>query len=364
MGGVLRGRRGIRAARAFREVLSGVGHVDHHAHGILRAPPETLDEFRGLFSESPDRRQWPHVATAVTYQRAVRVLAQHLDCDPTERAVYERRLATDPSEYASAMLRAAGAELLMIDEGFPAADVGIGWDELGELAGCPALPVLRIERVAETAAGDRVSAVRGEVASARERGYVALKTIAAYRGGLDLDALGPPIRADRLEGAAVREVLLAALEANEAPGDPLPVQVHTGFGDSDLFLPRARPGYLKALVERFEATSFVLLHCYPFVREAGWMAHVYGNVFFDLSLTIPHVSRPAAALAEALELAPVSKLLYGSDAARTPELYLLAAVWWRDALAAVLPEALPADPETAARMILRENARALYRLPG
>jgi predicted TIM-barrel fold metal-dependent hydrolase len=104
----------------------------------------------------------------------------------------------------------------------------------------------------------------------------------------------------------------------------------------------------------------VLLHCYPFVREAGWLAHVYGNVYFDLSLTIPHVSRPAVALAEALELAPVSKLLYASDAARTPELYLLAAIWWRDALAAVLPEALhAAAAEDAARMILRENAPAL-----
>jgi predicted TIM-barrel fold metal-dependent hydrolase len=141
------------------------------------------------------------------------------------------------------------------------------------------------------------------------------------------------------------------------------VQVHAGFGDSDLFLPRADPGYLKPLIERFRGTSFVLLHCYPFVREAGWLAHVYANVYFDLSLTIPHVSRPAAALAEALELAPVSKLLYASDAARTPELYLLAAMWWRDALAAVLPEALPAGAaEDAARMILRENALAVYRL--
>jgi predicted TIM-barrel fold metal-dependent hydrolase len=97
----------------------------------------------------------------------------------------------------------------------------------------------------------------------------------------------------------------------------------------------------------------------------GWLAHVYANVYFDLSLTIPHVSRPAVALAEALELAPVSKVLYASDAARTPELYLLAAIWWRDALAAVLPEALPAaEAEAAARMILHENARALYRLSG
>ena len=71
----------------------------------------------------------------------------------------------------------------------------------------------------------------------------------------------------------------------------------------------------------------------------------------------------AEALAEALELAPFSKVLYASDAARTPELYLLAATWWRDALAAVLPALFgPRGAEEAARAILRENALALYGL--
>jgi uncharacterized protein len=141
----------------------------------------------------------------------------------------------------------------------------------------------------------------------------------------------------------------------------LPVQVHTGFGDSDLFLPHVDPGYLKPLLERFRETPFVLLHCYPFVREAGWLAHVYANVFLDLSLTIPHVARPAEAVREALELAPVSKLLYASDAARTPELYYLAATWWRQALAQVLAEELEsAEAEEAGRRILRGNAVSLY----
>src|SRR5207237_10789865 len=183
-----------------------------------------------------------------------------------------------------------------------------------------------------------------DVPTARERGYAALKTIAAYRGGLD----------------RVSEDVVAALEANEATGAPLPVQVHCGFGDWDLHLWRADPTYLKPLVRRFRETRFVLLHCYPFVREAGWLAHVYGNVWFDLSLTIPHVSRPAEMLRQALELAPVSKLLYASDAARTPELYYLAAKWWREALAEVLPELLGDEAEVAARRILRENALELY----
>jgi hypothetical protein len=289
------------------------------------------------------------------------VLAEHLGCEPAEEAVYARRLATDPAAYASSLLRATNTELLLVDEGFPTTDVGTSWQELGELAGCRALPVMRIEQVAERVGIAALDALREVVAGARASGYVALKTIAAYRGGLDLDALPAPARCDRVEGTPLRDVVLATLEANEATGDPLPVQVHTGFGDADLLLPAARPGLLRPLIERFRATTFVLLHCYPFVREAGWLAHVYGNVFFDLSLTIPHVARPAVALYEALELAPVSKLLYASDASRTPELYLLAARWWRESLAEVLPALLPEDDAlAAARLILRDNARALY----
>jgi hypothetical protein len=332
VGGLLSRRCGIRAAGSLREVLSGIPLVDHHAHGVYRALPASLDEFRGLFSESPDPRQWPHVATGLTYRRAIAALAAYFGVEPDERAVYEHRLASDPVEYASALLRATNTEVLLVDDGFPPEGKGTSRQELGELAGCRALPVLRLETRGEHAAD--------QAATARESGFAGLKTIAAYRGGLD----------------RVSEHVVAALEANEATGDPLPVQVHCGFGDSDLHLWRADPGYLKPLIERFRDTNFVLLHCYPFVREAGWLAHVYGNVWFDLSLTIPHVSRPVEALREALELAPVSKLLYASDAARTPELYLLAATWWRDALAEVLTD------ELDAQLVLRDNARTLYRL--
>jgi uncharacterized protein len=84
-------------------------------------------------------------------------------------------------------------------------------------------------------------------------------------------------------------------------------------------------------------------------------------VYFDLSLTIPHVARPAEMVLEALELAPWSKLFYASDAALAPELYFLAAKRWREALAQALPELLPPEEAAdAARAILRENALELY----
>jgi hypothetical protein len=342
MGGVLRGRRGIRAAGPLLEVLNAVALVDHHAHGILHARP-TLDEFRGRLSESTDPRQWPHLASWVTYRSALRDLAGLFRCEASEAAVYEHILARDPDEYAAKLLRATNTELLFVDDGYPEPGEGTSWQELGELAGCEARPVLRIERVA---AEDGPEAVVEEVAAARANGYAGLKTISAYRTGLEVDRL--------------QAFVVEALEANEATGAPLPVQLHCGFGDSDLYLPRADPGHLKPVLDRFAETPFVLLHCYPFVREAGWLAHVYGNVWLDLSLTIPLVSRPAEMLRQALELAPVTKLLYASDASRTPELYYLAAKWWREALAEVLPELLGADAEWAARRILRENALELY----
>jgi len=348
--------------------------IDHHAHAVLRDPPTTLDEFRGLFSESSDPRQWPHVAAVASYRRAIVELAELLGSDPTEEAVFTRRLDTPPRQYAATLLRATGTEALLLDDGFPPAEAAFSLAEMGELASCRAHPVLRIERVAEEAlsvvrgVGELRERVAEAVSRARGDGYAGLKTIAAYRSGLDirapdegaaeaaLAASGPRLEAKPL----VDLVLLAALVANEP--DPLPVQVHSGFGDGDLRLPAANPALLKLVLERFDGTPFVLLHCYPYVREAGWLAHVYPNVYFDLSLTIPHTARPAALLRQALELAPFTKLLYASDAARTPELYYLAARRWREALDVVLPELLPGDEEAAEQAILRENALGLYTL--
>jgi uncharacterized protein len=376
VGGLRRGGRGIRAAGTLPEVLSEIALVDHHAHGIS-APPETLDEFRGLFSESDDPRQWPHVATSVTYLRAIRDLAALLGCEPTEGAVHAHRRATDPDEYAATLLRATGTEWLLIDDGFPAPGDGATWEKMADLGACRAAPVMRIERVAEEGLAHEHTLdelrelVRGEVAAARRHGFAGLKTIAAYRTGLDVGPPDPAAAAAalaraprRLADKALLELLLDdALAANAAFGDPLPVQVHCGFGDADLRLTRADPALLGPLVERHRDTPFVLLHCYPFIRQAGWLAHVYGNVHLDVSLTIPHVWRAAEAIREALELAPVSKLLYASDAARTPELYYLAAKGWRAALAEVLADALePDEAELAGRRVLRENALALYRL--
>ena len=114
-----------------------------------------------------------------------------------------------------------------------------------------------------------------------------------------------------------------------------------------------------------------MLHCYPFVRHAGYLASLYPNVHLDLSLAVtllPH--RGPDLVAEALELAPATKLLFATDASRLPEMFLLGTRWWREALARALGRLVDddfADEPRAldwAELILAGNARRIYRYDG
>src|SRR5205814_2021861 len=145
-----------------------------------------------LFTESGDPRQWLHVATAVSYRRGIEQLAQELACEATEEAVFECRRSLTPADYAARLLRTTGTEDLFLDDGFPPPDGAYSLEEMSELADCTASPVMRIERVAEAVLAETRDlaalreGLRDEVAGARARGYVGLKTIAAYRTGLDV----------------------------------------------------------------------------------------------------------------------------------------------------------------------------------
>src|SRR5206468_7222697 len=110
----------------------------------------------------------------------------------------------------------------------------------------------------------------------------------------------------------------------------LPLQVHTGFGDPDLRLPGADPALLHDFVQARPGTTVVLLHCWPYHRNAAYLAHVFPNVIVDIGLTIPFVGvRAGDVLGEVLELAPFDAVVYSSDGRALPETHYLAAVLWR-----------------------------------
>jgi uncharacterized protein len=153
----------------------------------------------------------------------------------------------------------------------------------------------------------------------------------------------------------------------------LPVQFHTGFGDSDLELSQSNPLLLRPLFEnpQFREVHVVLLHAsYPFVREAGYLAALYPQVYLDFGLAVPSLSVAGMrqVIAQLLELTPTDKLMYASDAHFIPELFYLSAKWGRSVLAELLENAVSdgdftyQEAEETARAILCENARKLYRL--
>ncbi|MBV9852479.1 MAG: amidohydrolase family protein [Armatimonadetes bacterium] len=369
--------------------LTAIPLYDHHCHA-LRRPGAALDgaAFRRHFGESRDPAMAAHQSSGLFYGRSLRDLAALLGCAPEEDSVLAARHRQPPEAHARRLLDAAHVVALLVDTGFRGAE-NYTLTEQREFLPCPIHEALRLETlaerlIAEAANFDEVEdAFRAALADVRARGILAFKSIIAYRGGLtvrprtraEAAAAFPALRERavrdgrvRLTSRPVLEYLLrVGLEA--AAVQELPVQFHTGLGDADLDLRRANPLRLRPLLEEaaWRGVPFVLLHCYPFVREAGYLASIYGNVFLDLSLTIPFTAHGGeAAVRAALELAPTSKVLLGTDAFSIPELFYLGALHAREGLARALTRLTaegwltPGQAERAARQMLCENAAALY----
>src|SRR5262249_31168929 len=131
----------------------------------------------------------------------------------------------------------------------------------------------------------------------------------------------------------------------------------------------ANPLHLRPLFQddALRGVTFVLLHTFPYSREAGYLAGLYGHVFADLSLTIPFTAHGGeAAIRASLEQAPSSKVLLATDAFSIPELFYLGALYARESLATAFRR-LHAEgwltarqAEEAASQMLYSNAARLY----
>lgn len=367
-------------ATELRAALEEMAAIDQHAHQL--SGPEREWALPDLLSESAEADQRAQMRHHPTYHRALADLEV-----ADEVALAEARHTAGFEAHAKRLMSACRFEALFVDDGFPVAR-SLGLAAHADLAGCPVHRLVRIESVLESAARGWPpfevlrEDFRESLAAALDGGAVGLKTIAAYRCGLDLphpegDEARSAYRAWRASGSGrlVHPALIAffladAMEVAQAHG-PVPLQIHTGIGDADLELHRSDPSLLGRVIAEAGAAGVpvVLLHCYPYVRQAAWLAHVHSHVFVDLSLALLLVGhRGTELLFEALELAPAAKVLFATDASRAPEMFFLASRWWRDALAGALDRLVgeqAVGESTAlewAQMILAGNARRLYGL--
>jgi hypothetical protein len=361
--------------------------VDHHAHSVVNDIPDRVGLERFLTESGEPAPPGCSYFDSFLGAAVLRICAPALDLagSATADEYVARRRELGGQEANRRLLRRAGLAELLVDHGFRGDEL-LGLSDLAGVAGTRVRPIVRLEHLAEAVAEEGVGPARfaerlGERLTAALSGRdaaVGCKSILAYRYGLDVDPDEPgpgDVRAAAAEwlkaagrsGAfrishpvLLRHLVWAGLRAG------VPLQFHTGYGDADLELHRANPALLTRLIRRAAPldTPIVLLHCYPYHREAAYLAGVYPNVYFDVGLALNVVGhRAPQVLAEALESVPFHKMLYSSDAFGLAELHLVAADTFRGALAAVLaPLEVREEIRRAAAMIGAGNARRIYRL--
>lgn len=333
------------------------------------------------------------------YHEAMHAIARYLGCEPSREAIIAARAekAADYKSYVRGMYRDINLESNIVDLGNPK---NVSLEEFEALTGVPAYGLFRIEPMIgeiwdqndglaglDKAFEDRLRKV------AADPKIISLKTVIAYRTGLDLQPLTSTevsTAMDNLKRSEHSSGLFARIHVPRSTRDDvkrvrdyllwralelsielnLPFQIHTGMGDQDLDIKTARPGLLAAVFrdEKLRHAKIILLHgAFPFYEEASYLANVFPNVYLDLSEFNPMIGPGVArVITDILELAPFTKVVYSSDAFGSPELQWIAGKKGRAAIASALGTAvddgnLSKDAARhAARLILADNVRLIY----
>ena len=370
--------------------MDDVPLIDDHCHGVVTGDLDRT-AFERMLSESFDPPPEGTSQFDSPFGLVVRRwCAPVLDLDPfvSPDDYLARRSELGADEVARRFLAEAGLESLLIDTGYRSQELH-DLDGMRTLSAKPVHEIVRLEAVAERVAATGVDAtgypqafreaLEGECVDA-----VGLKSIVAYRGGFEFDP-SPPSDVDVIAAAGrflgmdqprLTDTTLLRFGiwtgARLAKERGFPIQFHVGWGDPDLTLHRTNPSLLTDLIRAFvpEGVNVVLLHCYPFHRVAGYLASMFANVCFDVGSAL-HFHGPSSAtlLAEAMEVAPFSKLIYSSDAFGVAEGYHLGSLLHRRAMRQVLDRWI-ADEHCDAAMaeriteaVARGNARRIYPLP-
>lgn len=361
------------------DYVSGLRLVDNHVHGFWITDVDRSRFENGLNEANTDPLADFDSGFDTQLGFAVRAFCAPLlglppRADPVD--YWERRSAHSQMDLARLFLSAAGVSDWLVDTGLHGV---AGPPEIARCSGSRVHEIVRLEQLAERAAampGDYASNFT-EMLWDRGASAVATKTVLAYRGGFDGD-LSAPTQREVAEAAGrwrdtgatrLTDRVLLRFGVHEALRLGKPLQFHVGLGDRDCDLHRTNPMALLDLLRESGEVPIVLLHCYPYEREAGYLASAFNNVYLDVGLSVNHLgARAAAFLGRCLELAPFRKILYSSDAYGPPELHYLGARLWRDGIITVLSGFVErghwslSDAIRVAELIGRGNAIRLYRV--
>ena len=359
--------------------------IDDHCHPFSLdgepLDPSSLSLDVGDEPDADDRRRRLGPGRVAQELLTVR-LAARLGCAPDDVGASRAEAARDWEGYVSGLFADAGITELVMDPAWPPG-AAERLEEYAALSRCSIHPILRIDPIVDRAIGDGAGArevvrtVLDAMADASARGFVAFKTIVAYRTGLEIDPGATMEEAERSllgdlpvrrRGKALRDVVLR--RALGAAADlRRPFQVHTGIGDSEIRLREANPLLLEEILRTPEgsAVPVVLIHgSYPWHEEQAYLAATKPNVWVDVSLfTLFSPLTVSDRLLRIIDLAPADRLLAATDGFHQPELFWFGAHVLSDAWDQV-ERRIEASGARAGwldrvkRAFFEDNARALY----
>lgn len=370
----------------MKNLLSAIPLVDQHCHSLAAGSGQhDAETLLRITSEAPAGYPKSDLKERLVWHAIKKVVSRYTGCQAlTDEELTSVLQKPDYKEYCRSIFSTAGYKELFVDTGYAPVSAP-SLEELAELTGTQTYPILRLERLAEKEFERELSfsewwdTVHNQVKQARQTGYIGAKSIIAYRSGLhlhpvELEDAKQSYEIWKLSGSnrLTEDMLLNFLvweSAKTLAEQSLPLQFHTGYGDPDTNLQFGNPLLLRAFIESYTSLGLpiVLLHTYPYHREAGYLASVYDNVYFDTSLIVPlGLSGSRRVVAEALELTPYSRYLFASDAHTRPEMFALAAELFRDAFQNHLEDPLVTRYTSAetrekwAKMVFHSNSRRLY----
>ena len=374
--------------------ITSIPVVDNHCHPVLLNQHMDALRFRSYCTEATDPSfAEKHVPNTVYYLWLLRQMATFYGCERNEDDILAARSRLGADTLLEHLLRAANIDTLILDPAYPLSSACYTPERMGQLGHCRAVKMLRLETLMQELILDYsdfdevIERFADQVRHVHEHGYCALKSIVAYRTGLNIaewskDEAAAAFLEARTQASEQGQLRIAHkplidyllhIAFQQAAEQQLPIQFHTGYGDSDTDMQLGNPLQLREVLERkdYHGMAVVLLHeSYPYCQLGAYLAAIYPHVYFDLSYTIPFLDKleMLAFTRQALSVAPASKLMFSTDGIHLPEMHWAGALRGRSIIGQVLDEMIDADEidedqgYDIAQQILHDTAYAVYKL--
>ncbi|KYQ88156.1 amidohydrolase 2 family protein [Tieghemostelium lacteum] len=394
----------------LKQYIEDLDIIDHHCHNLLDEPKCFKYPFVSFFTEGDlnTEKFIQQSKSTLIYHRSIKEICQLYGCkNPDEIEKFRETEGLEQLTYRC--FKEAKLETIILDYSFKIYHDNLSIpmkDNKWHSKFSKVYKILRLETVLEDSL---VEAKSRDMTFQMWLDYartlvdptqfqmdsdgiptIGYKSIVAYRSGLSIKEYSTEqvatefdrvLREDLPKSSSIHyrvtsEILIHffihfTMEISSRLDKPLPLQIHTGYGDPDLSLEKCNPLLLKPFIIKFPKVPIVLLHCsYPFCREAGFLCWVYSNVYIDIGLAIPFLSVEGMknSFSALIELCPIDKIFYSSDAHHIPETYYLSSKWARYVVHHVLAKSIKSNEITLeeakkfAEKIFRNNCLDIYNI--